>query len=153
MRCGRASPSCSTSTAKLENLAPLMLHVIGAPSGPAALSAVLRYVLQVSEVEVAPLKTLVGRRLGKPGEEAVMSTAEKLEQQGIAKGKAEGRAEVLLKLLTLKFGPLPDGVAQRLQAASVDELDRWTERVLSAKSLAEVFADKPAAKPKAKRKR
>ena len=79
-----------------------------------------------------------------------MSTAEKLEQQGIAKGKAEGRAEVLLKLLTLKFGPLPDGVAQRLQAASVDELDRWTERVLSAKSLAEVFADKPA---KAKRKR
>jgi len=143
--------------AVLETLAPLMLHVIGEPNGPAALSAVLRYVLQVSEVEIAPLKTLVGRRLGQPGEEAVMSTAEKLEQQGIAKGKSEGRAEgeakVLLKLLTLKFGPLPDGVARRVQAASVEELDRWTERVLSAKSLAEVFADKPAPKPSAKRKR
>jgi predicted transposase YdaD len=63
--------------------------------------------------------------------------------EGEAKGRAEGRAEgagrVLLKQLTLKFGPLQDSVVARLQTASLEELELWTERILSASTLEDVF--------------
>jgi predicted Zn-dependent peptidase len=36
---------------------------------------------------------------------------------------------------------LPDEVAQRLQAATVQDLERWAERVLDAQRLDEVFRD------------
>jgi hypothetical protein len=43
------------------------------------------------------------------------------------------------RLLTQRFGPLPDGVEQRLHAATVQDLERWADRVLDAQSLDEVF--------------
>jgi hypothetical protein len=52
--------------------------------------------------------------------------------EGEAKGRAEGEARVLIKLLTLKFGALSDAVKDRVQTARVEELELWTERVLSA---------------------
>jgi hypothetical protein len=57
----------------------------------------------------------------------------------VAEGEARGEAKVLLKQLTLKFGPLPQGVAERVQAASIEELDRWAERVLTADRLEQVI--------------
>jgi predicted transposase YdaD len=63
--------------------------------------------------------------------------------EGEAKGRAEGAsmggARVLLKLLALKFGPVPTTVIDRLQRASVEELERWTERVLSSATLDDVL--------------
>jgi predicted transposase/invertase (TIGR01784 family) len=55
--------------------------------------------------------------------------------EGEAKGRAEGKAETLRKLLTLKFGQLPEGALRRLGAAKEQDLDRWLERVLTADSL------------------
>ena len=52
-----------------------------------------------------------------------------------AAGEIEGRAAVLLKLLQLKFGPLPQSTIDRVQAAGIDALDAWTERVLTATSI------------------
>jgi predicted transposase YdaD len=60
--------------------------------------------------------------------------------EGEAKGKAEGKAELLLKLLTLRFGELPQAARARLAAADEQALMRFTERVLSASSLDEVLA-------------
>ncbi|MET0386509.1 MAG: DUF4351 domain-containing protein, partial [Polyangiales bacterium] len=57
----------------------------------------------------------------------------------LAQGRAEGRAETLVKQLSLKFGPLSAAVDARVRGASADELDSWTERVLSAASLDEVL--------------
>jgi hypothetical protein len=45
----------------------------------------------------------------------------------------------LIKLLSLKFGPLSDVVSDRVQSASIEELELWTERVLSASTLDEVL--------------
>ena len=59
--------------------------------------------------------------------------------EGMAKGRAEGRAELVLKLLTRRFGPLPEGAEEQVRAASIDELDAFAERVLTAKSLDEVL--------------
>jgi hypothetical protein len=59
--------------------------------------------------------------------------------EGITKGRAEGRAEgkveLVLKLLARCFGPLPQGAEERVRAASIEELDTFAERVLSAESL------------------
>jgi hypothetical protein len=46
---------------------------------------------------------------------------------------------VLLRLLTLKFGPLPEAVHARVASADADTLPRWSERVLTAESLNEVL--------------
>jgi uncharacterized protein DUF4351 len=59
--------------------------------------------------------------------------------QGRAEGEIRGEAKVLLKQLTLKFGALPQAVADRVLSASIDELDRWAERVLTADRLEQVL--------------
>ena len=52
----------------------------------------------------------------------------------------KGGTKVLLRQLTVKFGPQPASVAERLASASQAELLRWAERVLSAETLESVFA-------------
>jgi hypothetical protein len=59
--------------------------------------------------------------------------------EGRAEGMAEGRAQLILRLLTRRFGPLPEGVEEQVRAASVDEIDAYAERLLSAKSLDEAL--------------
>jgi flagellar biosynthesis/type III secretory pathway protein FliH len=77
--------------------------------------------------------------------EAGMAAArEEAEQKGRQEGRQEGRTagttEVLLRQLTIKFGPQARGVAERLTGASQTDLLRWSERVLSAETLDGVFA-------------
>ena len=71
------------------------------------------------------------------------STADMLIEEGMQKGLQEGRragrAETVLKQLRLKFRRLPAGTAARVREASETELERWTERVLTATSLADVL--------------
>jgi len=62
-----------------------------------------------------------------------MSTADNLRKQG--------KTESLLKQLSLKFGPLPENAQQRVQTASIAQLDHFFERVLFATELDRVFAD------------
>ncbi len=50
------------------------------------------------------------------------------------------RIEVLERLLKCRYKELPGWVRSRLEKASVAELDRWTERILDAKRLEDVFA-------------
>lgn len=85
-----------------------------------------------------------------------MSTAEKLMSQGRAEGKAEGkaeglaeglaagltrgRAETLLRLIARRFGTPPAEVVAQVRNATATNLDRWTDRILDAKTLADVFA-------------
>ncbi|HKY39085.1 MAG TPA: hypothetical protein VJN18_24270 [Polyangiaceae bacterium] len=65
---------------------------------------------------------------------------EKFAQEHEAKGKAEGKAETLRKLLTLKFGPLSEAAALHVATASEAELDRYLERVLTAQTVDTVLA-------------
>jgi hypothetical protein len=59
--------------------------------------------------------------------------------EGEAKGKAEGEAKILLKQLTVRFGPLPAEVIERIRSAAPAELELLAERVLSAASLENLF--------------
>jgi predicted transposase YdaD len=61
-------------------------------------------------------------------------------QEGHQEGRREGEVEMLLRLLRLRFGPLPPDAIARLQAADPETLLHWSERVLTAATLEEVFA-------------
>jgi hypothetical protein len=55
-------------------------------------------------------------------------------------GKAEGRMELILKLLALRFGPLPDAIQTRVRSAQDAQLDAVAERMLTAKTLEEAVS-------------
>ncbi len=61
------------------------------------------------------------------------------EARGRAEGEARGRAEIVLKLLELKFRALSPEDAARVRGSSVETLESYAERVLSAESLGAVF--------------
>lgn len=87
-----------------------------------------------------------------PGDkEAMMSLTDKLIEMGHKKGLAKGLAEgigqgmtrVLLTLIQLKFGEPDAAMIERVRRADADTIERWSGRVLTAASLADVFADEP----------
>ena len=59
--------------------------------------------------------------------------------EGLAAGKAEGKAEILLRLLGRRFGPLPPGIEEQVGAADNDLLDAWSDRLLDARTVTDVF--------------
>jgi predicted transposase YdaD len=62
-------------------------------------------------------------------------------EEGREQGKQQGEALMLQKLLQLKFGDVPVVIQQRLQTANTQDLLYWSERILSAKTLTEIFAE------------
>ena len=63
-------------------------------------------------------------------------------QEGVQQGIQQGECAVLLRQLRQRFGDAVDAhVEQRVATASIEQIDLWTVRILSAATLAEVFAD------------
>lgn len=60
---------------------------------------------------------------------------------GLEQGLAQGATSLLLRLLERKFGPLPSAGAARVQAAPLHDVERWSERILDAATLSDVFAE------------
>lgn len=65
-----------------------------------------------------------------------MTTAEKL----LRDGRLNGERRILLRQLRRRFPALPAEVEQRVAAATEAQLELWSERVLDAESLEQVFA-------------
>jgi predicted transposase YdaD len=97
-----------------------------------------RYAHQVADFDPGRLRTLA-RGLGKTVEESVMTAAERLRAEGHEKGKAEGQTQLLLRLLTLRFGLLEPATEQRIRSARTEELELMAERILSATNIADVL--------------
>ena len=64
---------------------------------------------------------------------------EKVYQQGMTQGLNKGESRLLRRQMEKRFGPLPVTVAEKLEAASVQELDTWGDAVLTATRLEDVF--------------
>ncbi len=75
------------------------------------------------------------RRLAREREDGI-----KLYRMDVLAAQAAAKAELLLKLLGLRFGSTPQPILARLGAATSEQLDAWAERVLVANTLDEVFA-------------
>ena len=82
--------------------------------------------------------------------EEFVSTAERLRREGRKEGRKEGvdegRRDLLCMLLAQRFGKLSPAVRKRVQGADSEAIERWAKRVLTAASLAEVFAE-PGSRP------
>ena len=59
--------------------------------------------------------------------------------KGRVEGRVEGRAEALLRQMNKRFGPLSPETTEQILAASIEQLDRGTDAILEAESLAEVL--------------
>jgi hypothetical protein len=62
-----------------------------------------------------------------------------LREKSLQEGARDGEARVLLRLLRLKLGSVSPAVEERVRAADSDQLLAWSERVLEAESLDDVF--------------
>jgi len=71
--------------------------------------------------------------------ERIESWFEEAERKGLQKGRQEGQARVLGKLLQLKFGALSADVQAQLDSAGEAQLEAWTEAVLTATTLEAVL--------------
>ncbi len=60
-------------------------------------------------------------------------------QEGQLEGRQEGEAAILIRLLTLRFGPLDESSLLRIRQADAETLLQWGERVLTAVVLEDVF--------------
>jgi len=58
----------------------------------------------------------------------------------VMKGRAEGRVELVCKLLTTRFGPLNDAVQARIGSAQKEQIEALAERLLTAQTLEEALA-------------
>jgi hypothetical protein len=67
--------------------------------------------------------------------------AERWQAEGEARGRVEGGRRLLLLQLQRKFGELKANDRARVAAATEEELERWSVRLLEAPSLAQLFAD------------
>jgi predicted transposase/invertase (TIGR01784 family) len=63
------------------------------------------------------------------------------KQQGVQQGVVQGELRVLSRLLRKRFGELPEWAEQMLKEASGAMLEVWSERILTAVTLEDVFAE------------
>jgi hypothetical protein len=59
--------------------------------------------------------------------------------QGLQQGMQRGEVAMLVRLLERKFGHVPEALRPRIEAADEQSLLVWSERVLSAATLEDVF--------------
>ncbi len=59
--------------------------------------------------------------------------------EGRMEGLSQGRLESLSIQMVKRFGPLPADILQKLDLATDAELRQWTENILDAKQLSDVF--------------
>jgi hypothetical protein len=122
----------------------LLREIAARPTGVAEIHSVLTYILQVSETPAEQIRGLT-RALGPKIEEAVMTTAERLRQEGEAQGEAKGqlkaKADALLQVLAARELSASETERARVFACTdLAILDRWIRRAATATSISEVFA-------------
>jgi hypothetical protein len=78
-------------------------------------------------------------------QEFLMNTQDIVEtwrREAIREGQEQGERKVLLRLLLRRFGAEVDGeIERRVATASVEQIEVWAERALSAPTLTELLAD------------
>ena len=79
----------------------------------------------------------LGKRIQIVGDDLFV-TNPKILKEGIKQGIDVAR-RILLKQVRFRFGEIPAWCEQRLQSASADQLEAWSERVLTAESIEDVL--------------
>jgi Domain of unknown function (DUF4351) len=114
-------------------------EVTRAPNGLAALAQVMRYILEVNEhVGSEALQALLEREIGPETKDTIVTAGQQIFEQG----RKQGTQQQLLRQLRQRFGAEVDPhVEQRITTASVEQIETWSGRVLTAATLGELLAD------------
>ncbi|MBA7658131.1 hypothetical protein ES703_66079 [subsurface metagenome] len=135
----------------VRNLKPYLREILADLSGlpfdeetRSFLSVLFRYILQEGKgTETEDLERELKASNFKKAGEVYMTIAEKLEEEGIKKGKIEGeiqeKQQVLLRLLEKKFGLKDVEKEKILNTRDRIELDRAIDLLLDAKTTADVL--------------
>jgi hypothetical protein len=119
--------------------------------GVDVLRPLLRYLFEVREDDL--VDTLVRAAENREIEALAMSYKDRLIERGREEGLQQGREQgleqgltdaraVLEKMLQLKFAGLDDSTIAKLRGASSEQVRRWSDRVLTADTLSDVFAER-----------
>ena len=77
--------------------------------------------------------------------EAKVEGMQEGEQVGVQKGRQEGKQEgemlILQRLLAKRFGAIPADKISLISNASIEDIERWADRVFDAKQLSDIFND------------
>lgn len=109
----------------------------GAPATSEALAVVMTKIQQ----ENPPMRSLLDMVLDLGEERGVQKGVQRGRRQGLQKGLLTGRRALLREQLVVRFGPLPSARRRQLAAADAETLQRWGIQLLTARTLAAVFAD------------
>jgi hypothetical protein len=134
------APFSADLVADLRTWADVFAEVAAAPNGLDALRVLMEYTARVAETDHENIRQFA-KLIGPTAEQAYMTAAQKIEQKGREEGRLEGQANLLLRLLERRFGPIPSRATERVRQSTPDELERFSDRVLTASSLDEVLAD------------
>jgi hypothetical protein len=66
---------------------------------------------------------------------------DELQEDGEVYERREGTARYLARMLEMKFGPLDEAGRALLDAADYEKLIAWTDRMLDARAIEDVFAE------------
>lgn len=116
------------------------------------LRQVVSYAAEIASTPPPPgFSRDLARAAGYPLPEVFMSWASQLRRQGRQEGRQEGIVEgerrgeivgqrrLLQRLLERRFGPLEPELAARIEAADLDQIARWTDRLLTEETAAAVL--------------
>ncbi len=124
---------------ELNQIMALLKGIVDDPAGKNIFRTMIEYIYAAQD-EVTPED--VGRtartELSSKEEGITMTIAEQLEKRGEKKGECT----VLERLLKNRFGDIPEQYRKRVEQADSDKLLKWTDRVLTAETIDEVFEEK-----------
>ncbi len=107
-----------------------------------AFTAFLRYSLLPARFPGARIPAIQDLEEVRPMlRETVQEWTQQWLEEGRQQGRQEGEAQLLTRMIELRFGPLAETDRARIQRAGAAKLLAWGERLLNAGSLSEVFSE------------
>ena len=145
--CLQRSRECQNLLAELVHWRTLLRRASRASHGVESLAAIMSYIMEVQHVPLIQVRQFLRVHVDPAMERPVFTMIDFLKEkfreeghrEGLAAGRNEGQAELLLRQLHARFGDAVAGFVDRVHAATAADLAIWAERVLSAETLDEVF--------------
>ncbi len=137
---------------QLPELFGLLAELAGKRTALEYLKTLLVYLsMAATHVEESDIEQALATGLPKLKEKVMPTIAENWLERGRAEGRVEGRAEghaegrlegerqMLVRLLEMRFGPLPEHYRTRIDAADQALLTRWSARLWIAQTLQNIL--------------
>ncbi len=80
-------------------------------------------------------KDMLAEKLGYLGEKE----RQEGRLEGLQEGRLEGERRLLQRMMTRRFGKLPDWAEKQLETASAEQLEAWADETLVTASVEELF--------------